>query len=469
MNIRKFYGRRLENITIESAGAEGNCIARWEGKVVFVKNAVPGDVCDLKVIGKKKKFLLGEIVQLHQAGPERVNPFCVHFGTCGGCKWQQMTYSGQLSFKTQQVKDAFDRIGKLDYEHVPMALGSELTQAYRNKMEYTYSHSRWLTKAQLDQEDFIEEPGLGFHVPKRFDKIVHIDKCWLQDEYANQIRNWCYQYALDHHITFYDARKQEGMLRNLMLRNNRQGEWMVLQTFRYNEPDVIQAMMTAMRSAFPQIVSLLYAVNEKVNDSIYDLNMQLFDGNEVLTEQIGALTFKIRPKSFFQTNPTQAEVLYNKTLEFAGLTGNENVYDLYCGTGTISLFLAKAAKKVVGIESVPQAIEDANENAISNDITNCTFVVGDMKDELNDRFSDTHGHPDVIVTDPPRAGMHPNVVEQILKLKAEKIVYVSCNPATQARDLDLMREGYTIEAVQPVDMFPHTHHVENVVLLRRKD
>lgn len=469
MNIRKFYGRRLENITIESAGAEGNCIARWEGKVVFVKNAVPGDVCDLKVIGKKKKFLLGEIVQLHQAGPERVNPFCVHFGTCGGCKWQQMTYSGQLSFKTQQVKDAFDRIGKLDYEHVPMALGSELTQAYRNKMEYTYSHSRWLTKAQLDQEDFIEEPGLGFHVPKRFDKIVHIDKCWLQDEYANQIRNWCYQYALDHHITFYDARKQEGMLRNLMLRNNRQGEWMVLQTFRYNEPDVIQAMMTAMRSAFPQIVSLLYAVNEKVNDSIYDLNMQLFDGNEVLTEQIGALTFKIRPKSFFQTNPTQAELLYNKTLEFAGLTGNENVYDLYCGTGTISLFLAKAAKKVVGIESVPQAIEDANENAKSNDITNCTFVVGDMKDELNDRFTDTHGHPDVIVTDPPRAGMHPNVVEQILKLKAEKIVYVSCNPATQARDLDLMREGYTIEAVQPVDMFPHTHHVENVVLLRRKD
>lgn len=468
MNIRKFYGKLLENITIESAGAEGNCIARWEGKVVFVKNAVPGDVCDLKVIGKKKKFLLGEIAILHKSGPQRVTPFCKHFGSCGGCKWQQMDYQGQLAFKTQQVKDAFDRIGKIPYDEIPLALGSVNTQTYRNKMEYTYSHSRWLTRAQLDGDAFIEEPGLGFHVPKRYDKIVHIEKCWLQDDYSNQIRNWCYEYAMRNEISMYDARKQEGMLRNLMLRNNRKGEWMVLQTFRYNETEVIEAMMKAMDEAFPQIKSLLFSVNEKVNDSIYDLNIQQYSGVSFLTEMIDDLEFKIRPKSFFQTNPTQAEQLYNITLEFAGLTGNENVYDLYCGTGTISLFLAKAAKRVVGIESVPQAIEDANENAATNKVTNCDFVVGDMKDELNDRFTDKYGSPDVIVTDPPRAGMHPDVVKQIVKLAPEKVVYVSCNPATQARDLDLMRELYEVARVQPVDMFPHTHHVENVVLLRKK-
>jgi len=469
LSIRKFYGRLLEQITIESAGAEGNCIARWEGKVVFVKNAVPGDVCDLKVIGRKKKFLLGEIVKLHTKGSERVEPFCAHFGSCGGCKWQQMDYQGQLTFKTQQVKDAFNRIGKLEYDHVPQALGSAQTQTYRNKMEYTYSHSRWLTREQLDHADFIEEPGLGFHVPKRYDKIVHIDKCWLQDDYANQIRNWCFEYAIANEISFYDARKQEGMLRNLMLRNNRKGEWMVLQTYRYNEPEVIQNMMKAMQEAFPQVVSLLFSVNEKVNDSIYDLNIQLYAGDEVLTESLNDLTFKIRPKSFFQTNPQQAELLYKTALDFAGLTGSENVYDLYCGTGTISLFLARSAKKVVGIESVPQAIEDANQNAKMNGIDNCSFVVGDMKDELSDAFTEKHGIPDVIVTDPPRAGMHPDVVAQILKLRAQKVVYVSCNPATQARDLDLMREGYRIEKIQPVDMFPHTHHVENVVLLHRID
>jgi 23S rRNA (uracil1939-C5)-methyltransferase len=469
LNIRKLYGQLLERITIESAGAEGNCIARWEGKVVFVKNAVPGDVCDLKVIGKKKKFLLGEIVKIHQKGELRVEPFCEHFGNCGGCKWQQMEYNGQLAFKTQQVKDAFDRIGKLDYEDVPMALGSVKTQNYRNKMEYTYSHSRWLTRDQLEQEDFIEESGLGFHVPKRYDKIVHIEKCWLQDDYANQIRNWCYTYAVANKISFYDARKQEGMLRNLMLRNNRKGEWLVLQTFKYNEPEVIKDMMEAMKLAFPKITTLLYSVNAKVNDSMYDLDMKLYHGAEVLTETISDLSFKIRPKSFFQTNPFQAEILYQTALNFAGLTGIENVYDLYCGTGTISLFLAKSAKQVVGIESVPQAIEDANENASNNNIGNCAFVVGDMKDELNDDFTRKYGAPDVIVTDPPRAGMHPAVVNQIIKLRPEKVVYVSCNPATQARDLDLMREGYDIVAIQPVDMFPHTHHVENVVLLKRKD
>jgi len=469
LKIRKFYGKLLENITIESAGAEGNCIARWEGKVVFVKNAVPGDVCDLKVIGKKKKFLLGEIVKLHASGPGRIEPFCEHFGSCGGCKWQQMEYADQLAFKTQQVKDAFDRIGKVEYDEVPLALGSANTKRYRNKMEYTYSHSRWLTREQLAETEFIEESGLGFHVPKRYDKIVHIEKCHLQDDYANQIRNWCYAYAKEQDISFYDARKQEGMLRNLMLRNTKDGAWMVLQTFRYNQPEVIEPMMEGLRKNFPNIKSLLFSVNEKVNDSLYDLNIELHNGEPYLTEVLHDLTFKIRPKSFFQTNPKQAELLYSTALQFADLSGDENVYDLYCGTGTISLFLAKACKQVVGIESVPQAIEDASENAEVNSIGNCTFVVGDMKDELNDAFTDKHGKPNVIVTDPPRAGMHGDVVQQILKLAPEKVVYVSCNPATQARDLDLMREGYEVAKIQPVDMFPHTHHVENVVLLRRKD
>ncbi|MBO6514947.1 MAG: 23S rRNA (uracil(1939)-C(5))-methyltransferase RlmD [Bacteroidia bacterium] len=462
------YGKLLENITIEVAGAEGNCIARWEGKVVFVKNAVPGDVCDLRIIGKKKKFLLGEIVTLHKSGKDRVDPFCDFFGSCGGCKWQQMQYPAQLEFKTQQVRDAFDRIGKLEYDTVPGALGSELTQFYRNKMEYTFSHSRWLTREQLNSEEFIEEPGLGFHVPQRFDKIVHIEKCWLQEDTANKIRNWCFEYALTNKLSFYNARSQEGLLRNLMLRNNRKGDWMVLLTFKYNEEKVIRDMLDSLSKQFPMITSLLFSINEKVNDSIYDLDIKCYQGEAFLTEHLEELQFKIRPKSFFQTNPTQAEVLYRTALDFAGLTGEENVYDLYCGTGTISLFLARNAKSVVGIESVPQAIEDANENARANGINNCRFVVGDMKDELNDEFTTTYGKPDVVVTDPPRAGMHKDVVEQLLKLKPPKLVYVSCNPATQARDLDLMRDVYQIDQVQPVDMFPHTHHVENVVLLSLK-
>lgn len=469
MKLKKLYGRILENVTIESAGAEGNCIARWEGKVVFVKNAVPGDLCDLKIIGKKKKFLLGEIARLHEAGPSRVEPFCAHFGVCGGCKWQQMQYNDQLAFKTQQVRDAFDRIGKLDYDEVPTALGSSETTFYRNKMEYSFSHSRWLTRDQIESEEFIEQPGLGFHIPQRFDKIVHIEKCWLQDDYANKIRNWFYAYALEHDLSFYNARSQDGFLRNLMLRNNRNGNWMVLITFKWNDETAITEMLNAFQKEFAQVTSLLYAVNDKVNDSIYDLDIKLFAGDFHLTETLGGLQFTIKPKSFFQTNPDQAEVLYDVALNFAGLSGSENVYDLYCGTGTISLYLARNAAKVVGIESVPQAIEDANRNAQENGIGNCEFVVGDMKDELNDGFTEKYGLPDVIVTDPPRAGMHKDVVEQILRLLPEKVVYVSCNPATQARDLDLMREKYRIEKVQPVDMFPHTHHVENVVLLKRVD
>ncbi|MCB9260754.1 MAG: 23S rRNA (uracil(1939)-C(5))-methyltransferase RlmD [Flavobacteriales bacterium] len=454
----------MQSITIERAGAEGNCIAHWNGKVVFVKKAVPGDVCDLKIVGKKKKFLIAEIEIIHQTGSTRTTPFCNHFGVCGGCKWQQMSYESQLDFKTQQVKDAFERIGKLPFENIPKALGSRRTEFYRNKMEYTFSHSRWLERELIEANEFVENPGLGFHIPQRFDKIVHIDKCWLQHDLANQIRNWCYDYSIKNNFEFYNARTKEGFVRNLMLRNNRRNEWMVLLTFGY-ESDEIKPMLSALKMEFTEIISLVYAINEKVNDSLYDLDIQTFDGEEYLKETLNDLNFKIRPKSFFQTNPEQAEILYETALEFADLKGHENVYDLYCGTGTISLFLAKKARKVVGIESVPQAIADANENAKDNKIDNCQFVVGDMKDELNDDFTTKYGKPDVIITDPPRAGMHQAVVEQILKLEAPRVVYVSCNPATQARDLDLMREKYRIIKVQPVDMFPHTHHVENVVLL----
>jgi len=468
LKLRKYYGKLLENITIESAGAEGNCIARWNDRVVFVKGAVPGDICDLKIVGKKKKFLIAEIETLHEAGSERVSPFCDHFGTCGGCKWQQMDYQGQLKFKTKQVFDALTRIGKVDIPEVPLALGSGETTHYRNKMEYAFSHSRWLTKEQINSDEFVVEPGLGFHVPKRFDKIVHIEKCHLQDEVGNDIRNWCYAYALEHNFEFYDARAKTGFVRNIMMRNTKSGEWMVLLTFGEDRNVEIEDMLTAIQQDFPQIKSLVFAINEKVNDSIYDLDIRTFYGQDYLEESLGDIKFKIRPKSFFQTNPKQAETLYDVALEFAQLNGGETVYDLYCGTGTISLYLAQKAGKVIGVESVPQAIEDAKENADANNIDNCSFVVGDMKDVFNDEFISTHANPDIIVTDPPRAGMHADVVAQILKLRAPKVVYVSCNPATQARDLALLDEAYKVTAVQPVDMFPHTHHVENVVLLELK-
>jgi 23S rRNA (uracil1939-C5)-methyltransferase len=464
--LRKGFGKILQNVTIDNAGAEGNCIVRDEGRVVFVRNVVPGDVCDIKIIGKKKKFLIGELIQLHSPGPSRIEPFCEHFGVCGGCKWQHMDYSSQLSLKQQHVIDSFQRIGKLDFPAVPSPLADNGTTEYRNKMEYTFSPNKWLEKAEIESEEFIEKPGLGFHIPNRFDKIVHVNKCWLQDFTANNIRNWCYDYALEHEMSFYHPRKQVGLMRNVMLRNTRSGSWMVLLIFK--ETDIrITPMLTALSAAFPEITSMLYSINGKVNDSIYDLNIEKHAGDDYLVETLNGLDFAIRPKSFFQTNPNQAEVLYKTALEFAGLTGSENVYDLYCGTGTISLFLAQNAKKVVGIESVPQAIEDANDNAVRNKIDNCEFIVGDMKHVFNDDFVRKFGAPDVIITDPPRAGMHQDVVNQICKLGPEKVVYVSCNPASQARDLDWMREFYTIAKIQPVDMFPHTHHVENVVLLER--
>lgn len=466
MRPKSLYGKIIERVNIEAAGAEGNCIARWDGRVLFVKHAVPGDVCDLRIFGSKKKSLFAEIIKLHTPSPNRIEPFCEHFGICGGCKWQQMKYETQVEFKTQQVRDAFDRIGNLEYDSVPIALSSRQTTAYRNKLEYTFSHARWLNQRTKDGEVIPDQPGLGFHIPQRFDKIVHVNKCWLQDDTSNRIRNFCYQYALENDLSFYNARSQEGLLRNLMLRNTKNGNWMFLLTFHRNV-DAIKPMLEAVKNAFPEIKSLLFSVNEKVNDSIYDLNIQKYSGVDFLMENLCGLQFKIRPKSFFQTNPVQAESLYNTAIQFADLNGKENVYDLYCGTGTISLIAAKYAGKVVGVESVPQAIVDANENAAMNKITNSQFVVGDMKEVFTDAFVKKYGKADVIITDPPRAGMHASVVNQINMSDAEKVVYVSCNPATQARDLDLMRDFYRIEKIQPVDMFPHTHHVENVVVLRR--
>jgi 23S rRNA (uracil1939-C5)-methyltransferase len=460
------YGKILENVTIESAGAEGNCIARWDGRVIFVKYAAPGDVCDLKIYGSKKKFLLAEIVKIIKPSDDRIEHFCEHFGTCGGCKWQHLSYEAQLSFKTKQVKDSFDRIGKLNYDAVPAALPSEQTQFYRNKLEFTFSDNRWLTQAVMDGEEFVKEDGLGFHIPGRWDKIVHVNKCWLQDDTSNRIRNFCFQWVQENNLSCYNPRSKEGLMRNLMLRNTLAGDWMVLLTF-HEESEAIDPMLNAIRQEFPEIKSLLYSINEKVNDSIYDLTIQKFSGEEYLEEELQGLRFKIRPKSFFQTNPKQAETLYSTAINLADIQPKEIVYDLYCGTGTISLIAAKRAGKVVGIESVKQAVEDAKENALMNNIGNVDFVVGDMKDIFNDSFQQLHGKPDIIITDPPRAGMHKNVIDQIIRSKADKLVYVSCNPATQARDLDLLREHYQIEEIQPVDMFPHTHHVENVAVLKR--
>lgn len=467
-NRNKHYGKTLPDQRIETAGAEGMCISRYDGKVVFVRHAVPGDIADLKIIGRKKKFLIGEITDLKEPSEDRVEPFCPHFGICGGCKWQQMSYPAQLKYKQQQVKDAFDRIGKLDYEEIKPILGSDETRYYRNKLEFTFSNKRWLTADEMSEEN-LNMNAVGFHVPGRFDKVLDIKTCFLQEDLSNRIRNEIRDFAQKNDLSFFDLRNQGGLLRNLIIRNSTLGQWMVIVSFYENDEAAIQSVLEHLAKQFPEITSLMYVVNSKANDTLYDQEIKLFKGEDHIIEQLKDLKFRIRPKSFFQTNTKQAEALYDQALNMAGLTGDQVVYDLYCGTGTISLFVARNAKKVVGIESVDQAVADANDNAALNGIENCSFVCGDMKDLFNDEFIAEHGKADVIITDPPRAGMHPKVVEQLCQSGVQRIVYVSCNPATQARDLDLMRDHYNIEQIQPVDMFPHTHHVENVVLLTKKE
>lgn len=462
----------LENITITDYAAEGKALARVNELVVFVPFAVPGDVVDLQVRRKKHSYCEAEIIRFIKYSERRVKPFCQHFGICGGCKWQNIPYDEQLRMKQKLVYDQLTRIGKVNLPEFNQILGSVKTQGYRNKLEFGCSNRRWLTQDEIASgSDFTQMNAVGFHITGAFDKILPIEKCWLMDDLQNKIRNAIRDYAYEHDIVFYDIRRQCGLLRDIMVRNSDTGEWMVLIQFHYekDEDEVIaKNLLQHIADGFPEITSLLYVNNQKGNDTFNDLNIEVFKGNDYIYETMDGLTFKVGAKSFYQTNTKQAYHLYSVVRDFANLTGNELVYDLYTGTGTIANFVSRYAKRVIGIEYVPEAIEDAKINSEINNISNTLFFAGDMKDILTESFISENGTPDIIITDPPRAGMHPDVVQTIIKTAPKRIVYVSCNPATQARDLSLLDNLYEVVAVQPVDMFPHTPHVENVVLLNRR-
>ena len=447
-------------------------MAKVNDLVVFVPYVVPGDVVDLQVKRKKNKYAEAVAVKFHEYSPKRAVPFCQHYGVCGGCKWQCLSYEDQIKYKQKQVTDNLTRIGKVELPEISPILGSEKTEFYRNKLEFTFSDKRWLTEEEVKAEMKYEQMNaVGFHIPGAFDKVLAIEKCWLQDDISNQIRNTIRDYAYEHGLAFYNIRNHEGLLRNLMIRTSSTGELMVLLQVRVScdkDLDDTKPLLAHVAEKFPQITSLLYVVNNKCNDTINDLDVEVFKGNDHIFEEMEGLRFKVGPKSFYQTNSEQAYNLYKVARDFAGLTGDELVYDLYTGTGTIANFVSRKAKKVVGIEYVPEAIEDAKVNSAINGIENTLFYAGDMKDMLTQDFINEHGRPDVIITDPPRAGMHNDVIDVILFAEPKRIVYVSCNPATQARDLQLLDVKYKVVAVQPVDMFPHTHHVENVVLLEKR-
>ncbi len=449
--------------------AEGKAIAKVNDLVVFVPYVVPGDVVDLQIKRKKNHYAEAEAVKFHEYSPVRAVPFCEHYGVCGGCKWQVLPYSEQIKYKQKQVEDNLKRIGKIELPEILPIMGSAKTEFYRNKLEFTFSNKRWLSWEDIQQNvTYDQMNGLGFHIPGAFDKVLAIEKCWLQDDISNRIRNAVRDYAYEHNYTFINLRSQEGMLRNMIIRTSTTGELMVILICKIEEEsemDLFKKMLQYIADSFPEITSLLYVVNNKRNDTIGDLDVEVFRGNDHIFEEMEGLRFKIGPKSFYQTNSEQAYNLYKITREFAGLTGNELVYDLYTGTGTIANFVSRQARQVIGIEYVPEAIEDAKVNAAINGIDNTLFFAGDMKDMLTQDFINEYGRPDVIITDPPRAGMHQDVVDVILFAEPKRIVYVSCNPATQARDLQLLDVRYSVKAIQPVDMFPHTHHVENVVLL----
>lgn len=462
----------LEKILITDVAAEGKALARVDDLVVFAPYVVPGDVVDLQVRRKKHSYAEAEAVRFHERSPLREEPFCQHFGICGGCKWQCLKYEEQLRYKQKQVVDALTRIGKVELPEVMPILGSRHTRAYRNKLEFGFSNKKWLTLEQISSGVVFDNMNaVGFHIPGAFDKILDIDHCHLMDDVNNRIRNDIRQYAFDHGLSFFDLRAQQGLLRGMMLRNSATGELMLLMQFHWtsqHEQQEAMALMQHLSEKFPEVTSLLYVNNLKANDTVGDLDIQTFAGTDFIYETMEGLRFKVGPKSFYQTNTEQAYELYSVARKFAALTGSELVYDLYTGTGTIANFVARQARAVVGIEYVPEAIEDAKVNAELNQIDNASFFAGDMKDILTREFLEEHGRPDVIITDPPRAGMHKDVVDTILFAAPQRIVYVSCNPATQARDLQLLNADYKVEAVQPVDMFPHTHHVENVVLLVRR-
>ena len=469
----------LEHITIESVAAEGKCIFHYDDKVVFVPFCVPGDVVDVQITKKKHSFMEGRVERIISYSKVRETPMCEHFGICGGCKWQNLPYEEQLKAKQQQVFDQLTRIGKVELPPFQPILGSVKTKEYRNKLEFGCANKRWYTKEEIaalppkeeGQEGNLSESAIGFHITGAFDKIYPIKKCWLMDDLHNEIRNEISRYAKENSMSFYDIRAQHGLLRDLMMRNSNTGEFMLLVQFHYDEEGDEQKAMQLLQhiaDTFPQITSLIYVDNQKGNDTFGDLELTTFKGTDFIYETMEDLKFKVGPKSFYQTNTDQAYHLYCVARSFAQLTGGELVYDLYTGTGTIANFVAHQAKQVIGIEYVPEAIEDAKENSYVNGINNTLFYAGDMKDILTDDFIQEHGQPDVIITDPPRAGMHADVVKVILNAAPKRIVYVSCNPATQARDLQLMDADYKVAAVQPVDMFPHTPHVENVVLLERR-
>ena len=467
---RKKLDLVLEDITIETVAAEGKALTHYEGAVVFVESAVPGDVVDIRITKKKPNYMEGFVVKMKKPSEHRLKPFCEHFGLCGGCKWQPLPYGMQLQAKQQQVWDQLVRLGHLDIPEISPIIGSDNTRYYRNKLEFTFSSRRWFGKDE-DPELLSEKEqyGLGFHVGRFFDKVLDIRHCWLQRDPSNDIRNFIREYAVGHDFEFFNIRENTGFIRNMFIRTTEAGDVMLIVCFFHDDAPKRVALFDAVLEAFPQIKSLYYVINTKLNDSIGDQECILYKGEDAIYEKMEDLTFKIGPKSFYQTNSPQAYKLYSVARSFAGLTGSEVVYDLYTGIGTIAQFVSSRASKVIGIEYVPEAIEDAVTNAAANGITNCEFFAGDMKDILTDAFIEEHGRPDVIILDPPRAGIHPDVANVILAAAPERIVYVSCNPASQARDLAVLSEKYTITAVQPVDMFPHTHHVENVCALRLKN
>ncbi len=457
----------LNDVEILDVAAEGNSIARVNDMVVFIPFGAPGDVADVKIDRKKRNYAEGHIEKLTKPSEIRVEPRCEHFTLCGGCRWQHLPYEFQLKCKQKQVEDALQRIAKIPYPEIMPILGSESIWEYRNKMEYTFSNKKWLTFAQLRSgEEFPERRAAGFHIPGAFDKVLDINRCHLQDDLGNRLRLFVKQFGMDNDYSFYDLREQHGLLRTMMIRIASTGEVMTVMVFGENDEEKISTLMNAIATEFPEITSLSYVVNTKVNDTIGDQEIILFKGREYIEEAMENLRFRVGPKSFYQTNSRQAYRLYSVARDFAKLTGDELVYDLYTGTGTIACFIASNARHVIGIEYVPEAIEDAKINAEVNNLDNTEFYAGDMKNVLTADFIASHGRPDVMVVDPPRAGMHEDVVKVILDASPSRIVYVSCNPATQARDLALLHEKYDIEAVQPVDMFPHTQHVENVVALK---
>ncbi len=468
---RKNRKKLFENVTVVDTATKGKTVAKTEdGNVIFLPNAVPGDVVDIQTYKKRKAYYEGKAVHFHSYSDKRTKPVCEHFGTCGGCKWQHMAYEHQLFYKQKEVLNNLMRIGKVELPELTPILGSAEQYFYRNKMEFSFSDSRWLTQEEVDSdEDLGNRNALGFHIPGMWDKILDVKKCHLQADPSNAIRNAIKEFATEHNIAFFNTRNQTGLLRTLMLRTSSIGEVMVLIQFYKEDTKKRELLLNYVKETFPEITALLYVINGKGNDTIYDQEVICYNGRDHIFEEMEGLKFKINAKSFYQTNSDQAYELYKITRDFAGLAGDELVYDLYTGTGTIAQFVSKKAKKVVGVESVPEAIEAAKENAAFNNITNTAFFVRDMKKVFNAEFIETHGTPDVIITDPPRDGMHADVVQQILNIAPKKVVYVSCNSATQARDLALMDATYKVTKVQAVDMFPQTHHIENVVLLEKRN